>query len=261
MINCGHVRLHRLPQHNPAYLDYAMHLLTALTLTRDSLMPTEGPKHLYLFRRSNTWLLVFLVPVRSRSLWGGPHRCDVSMSVHGKGQERSFSLQTPTISSPLPGSPHSLLSALPPAASAPAPASAQPERKRDISAVSLLWTWHQGNTREFCRCYTQAGLNYPLQEAQECQGKDVHGSPGCCSVTQLCLTLCNPMDCSTPGFPVLHYLPDFAQIHVRWVGDAISPSHPLQPSFPFAFNLSQHQGLFQWVSSSHQVVKVLELQL
>ena len=66
---------------------------------------------------------------------------------------------------------------------------------------------------------------------------------------------------STPGFPVLHYLPDFAQIHVLWVSDAIQPSHPLSSPSPPAFNLSQHQGHFKWVSSSHQVAKVLEFQL
>ena len=69
------------------------------------------------------------------------------------------------------------------------------------------------------------------------------------------------MDCSTPGFPVHHQLPEFAQIHVYRVGDAIQPSHPLSSPSPPAFSLSQHQGLFQWVSSSHQVAKVLELQL
>ena len=74
------------------------------------------------------------------------------------------------------------------------------------------------------------------------------------SVAQSCLTLCNPMDCSTPGLPVHHQLPEFTQTHVHWVGDAIQPSHPLSaPSL--AFNLSQHQGLFKWVSSSHQVAK------
>ena len=67
-----------------------------------------------------------------------------------------------------------------------------------------------------------------------------------------CPTLCNPMDCSTPGLPVHHQLPELAQTHVHWVGDAIQPSHPLlSPSLP-AFNLSQHQGLFKWVSSFHQ---------
>ena len=69
------------------------------------------------------------------------------------------------------------------------------------------------------------------------------------------------MDCSTPGFPVHHQLPEFTQTHVHWVGDAIQPSHPLSSPSPPAFNLSQHQGLFQWVSSSHQVAKVLEFQL
>ena len=63
-----------------------------------------------------------------------------------------------------------------------------------------------------------------------------------------------------PGFPVLHYLPKFAQTHVHWVSDAIQPSHPLPSPSPFALNLFQFQGLFQWVSSSHQVAKVLELQ-
>ena len=75
--------------------------------------------------------------------------------------------------------------------------------------------------------------------------------------TQSCLTLCNPMDGSTPGFPVLHHPLELAQTHVHCVGDAIQPSHPLSPSSPPAFNLSQHQGLFQWISSSHQVAKGL----
>ena len=70
-----------------------------------------------------------------------------------------------------------------------------------------------------------------------------------------------PMNCSTPGFPVLHHLPEFSQTHVHWVCDAIQPSHPLLSPSPLALNLFQHQGLFQWVSSSHQVTKVLELQL
>ena len=72
--------------------------------------------------------------------------------------------------------------------------------------------------------------------------------------------LCDPMDCSTPGFPVLHYLLEFAQTHVHWVSDAIQPSHLSFPSPP-ALNLPQHQGLFQWIGCLHQVSKVLELQL
>ena len=81
------------------------------------------------------------------------------------------------------------------------------------------------------------------------------------SITQSCPTLCNPMDCSMPGLPVHHQLPELPQTHVHWVSDAIQPSHPLSSPSPLAFNLSQHQGLFQWVSSSHQVAKLLELQL
>ena len=71
----------------------------------------------------------------------------------------------------------------------------------------------------------------------------------------------DPMNCSTPGLPVHHHLPEFTQTHVHWVGDAIQPSHPLLSPSPPAFNLSQHQGLFKWVSSSSQVAKVLEFQL
>ena len=81
------------------------------------------------------------------------------------------------------------------------------------------------------------------------------------SVTESCPTLCNPMDCSTPGLPVHHQLPEFTQAHVHWVGDAIQPSHPLSSPSPPSFNLSQHQGLFQRVSSLYQVAKVLEFQL
>ena len=73
------------------------------------------------------------------------------------------------------------------------------------------------------------------------------------SVTQLCQTLCDPMDCSMAGFPVHHQLPEPTQTHVLWVGDAIQPSHPLLSPSPSAFSLSQHQGLFKWVSSLNQV--------
>ena len=81
------------------------------------------------------------------------------------------------------------------------------------------------------------------------------------SVPQSCLTLCNPMDCSSPGFPVHHQLLDLAHTHVHQVSDAIQPSHLLSSPSPPAFNLSQHQGLFQGASSFHHVAKVLELQL
>ena len=82
----------------------------------------------------------------------------------------------------------------------------------------------------------------------------------CCSIIQLCLTLCNPMDCSTPGFPVLYHFLELAQTHVHWVSDAIQQFRPLSSPFSPAFNLSQHQDLFQWVGSLHQVVKVLDIQ-
>ena len=80
-------------------------------------------------------------------------------------------------------------------------------------------------------------------------------------VAQSCLTLCDPMNCSTPGFPVHHQLLELTQTHVHWISGTIQPFHPLSSPSPPALNLSQHQGLFQWVSSSHQVATVLELQL
>ena len=82
----------------------------------------------------------------------------------------------------------------------------------------------------------------------------------CCLVAKSFLTLCDPMGCSMPVFPVLHYLLEFAQTHVHWADDATQPSHPLSSLSPPALNLSQHQGLFQWFGSLHQVAKVLELQ-
>ena len=81
------------------------------------------------------------------------------------------------------------------------------------------------------------------------------------SVAQLCPTLCDPMNYSMPGLPVHHHLPELTQTHVYRLSDAIQQSHPLPSPSPPAFNLSQHQGLFKWVGSSHQVAKVLEFQL
>ena len=80
------------------------------------------------------------------------------------------------------------------------------------------------------------------------------------SVPQSCPALCDPMNHSTPGLPAHHQLLESTQTHVHWVGDAIQPSHPLSSPSPPALNLSQHQGLFKWVSSLHQVAKVLEFQ-
>ena len=81
------------------------------------------------------------------------------------------------------------------------------------------------------------------------------------SVTQSWLTLCDTMDCSTPGLTVHRQFPGFTQTHVHWVSDAIQPFHPLSSPSPPAFNVSKHQGLFKWVNSLHQVAKVLEFQL
>ena len=81
------------------------------------------------------------------------------------------------------------------------------------------------------------------------------------SVAQSCPAVSDPMDCSTPGFPVLHYLLEFVQTHVHWFSDAIQPSHPLSSPSPPAPNLPQHQDLYQWVGSLHHVTKVSELQL
>ena len=90
-----------------------------------------------------------------------------------------------------------------------------------------------------------------------CLFKDL-ACPQFSSVTQSCPTLWDPMDCSTLGLPVHHQLLQFTQTHVHWVSDAIQPSHLLSCPSPPALNLSQHQGLFQWVNSSHQVAKGLE---
>ena len=81
------------------------------------------------------------------------------------------------------------------------------------------------------------------------------------SVAQSYPTLCDPTDCSMPGNPVHHQLPEFTQTHVHWVDDAIQPSHLLSSSSSPTFNLSQHQGLFRWVSSLHHVAKILAFQL
>ena len=90
------------------------------------------------------------------------------------------------------------------------------------------------------------------------EGKEIVCQVQFSSVTWSWPTLCDPMDWSTSDFPVHHQLPELTQTHVHRVGDAIQPSHPLLSLSSPAFNLSQHQSLFQWVSSSHQIVRVLE---
>ena len=110
-------------------------------------------------------------------------------------------------------------------------------------------------------CYTLrrniAGLwktkfiwKHGLQYKNPCKEKEKILAVQFSSVTQSCPTLCDPMNCSIPGLPVHHQLPEFTQTHVHWVGDTIQPSHPLLSPSPPTFNLSQHQGLFQSVSSS-----------
>ena len=108
-------------------------------------------------------------------------------------------------------------------------------------------------------CRTEA--MYFFENKKHCYWLKEHSSVQYSSVAQSCPTLCYPMNRSTPGLPVHHQLPEFTQTHVHPVSDAIQPSHPLSsPSLP-ARSPSQHQGLFQWVNSFHQVAKVLEFQL
>ena len=104
-------------------------------------------------------------------------------------------------------------------------------------------------------CPQQRLLLPPQNSRRGCRQNAGGGGGGVQSLNYV--WLCEPMDCSMPGFPVLHHLLEFAQTHVHWMDDAIQPSHPLSSPSPLALNLSQHQGLSQWVSSSHQVAKVL----
>ena len=126
-------------------------------------------------------------------------------------------------------------------------------------SVSSCWTWNEREEKPFLLevpswkrhavLYSHSFSKIPLHSVQFS------------SVTQLCPTLCDPMNRSTPGLPVHHQLPEFIQAHVHWVGDAIQLPHPLSSPSPPAPNPSQHQGLFQWINSLHEVAKVLEFQL
>ena len=111
-----------------------------------------------------------------------------------------------------------------------------------------------------CLIQTSPFLLYYLYKRSQDTPASFSGKENCFSITELCPTLCDPMDGSMPGLPVPHHLLKFAQVHVHFIGDVILSSYPLMPS-SFAFNLSQHQGIFHRVSSLHQVAKVLELQL
>ena len=132
-----------------------------------------------------------------------------------------------------------------------------------ITQIHTIICLHAGRGIEFISLNVFPGLG--LQGIASISNSSIHvstlrrASTLYCSVAQSCPTLC--LDCSTPGFPVLHHLLELAQSHVHWDGDAIQPSRPLASPSPPVFNLSQNQGLFQWVDSSNQVAKVLELQL
>ena len=106
-----------------------------------------------------------------------------------------------------------------------------------------------------------AATSYKYHENKSLFDKEIFFQIFFSSVAQSCPTLCDPMNCSTPGLPVHHQLPEFTQTHVHRVGDAIQPSHPLLSPSPPAPNPSQHQSLFQWVNPLHEVSKVLEFQL
>ena len=112
-------------------------------------------------------------------------------------------------------------------------------------------------------CFSQAVFTENRGVRHDCRKADAEwtNKTSFSSVAQSCLTLRDPMNRSTPGLPVHHQLPEFTQTHVHRVRDAIQPSHPLSFPSPPAPNPSQHQSLFQWVNSSHEVAKVLEFQL
>ena len=135
-----------------------------------------------------------------------------------------------------------------------------------------VWSHGQQPSRLLCPQYslgknTGVGCHFLLPTTTLCKHKPVFRElEGKCkgqfsSVFQSCLTLCDSMDCSTLGLLVHHQLLEFTQTHIHWAGDAIQPSHPLSSPSPPTFNLSQHQDLFKWVSSSLRVTKVLEFQL
>ena len=122
--------------------------------------------------------------------------------------------------------------------------------KLDVRDVSGGLIWTQG----ICVSYV---FQLPMIHIYVSSVKPVQFT----SVPQSCPTLCDPMNRSTPGLPVHHQLPEFTQTHVHQLSDAIQPSHPLSSPSPPAPNPSQHQSLFQWVNSSHEVAKVLQFQL
>ena len=127
--------------------------------------------------------------------------------------------------------------------------------------TNLSWTWTWGWKRATHNRDVVHGVALSLSHwGKYFAPGDIERPPCFCSVAQLCLSLCDPMDCSMPGFPVLHHLLEAAQTHVHRVSDATRPSHPLLFPCPPAFNLSQHQGkIYQLAGSLNQVGKVLVL--
>ena len=125
-------------------------------------------------------------------------------------------------------------------------------------ALVWRWSWNWGPERQgwIRRCWWPAP-----GWGRRTFGIDMWTLSSVSSVPQLCPTLCDPVNRSTPGLPVHHQLPEFTQTHAHWISDAIQPSHPLPSPSPPAPNPSQHQGLFQSVNSSHEVAKVLQFQL
>ena len=137
---------------------------------------------------------------------------------------------------------------------------------RPATALQLIWLWHDSYP---CRQVLET-LRIRLPRSHSLRGREIRANKhfrihvslqSVSSVAQSCTTLSDPMNHSTPGLPVHHQLPESTQTHVHWGGDAIQPSHPLSSPSPPALNLSQHQGLFKWVISLHQVAKVLDFQL
>ena len=129
--------------------------------------------------------------------------------------------------------------------------------------LRVPWTARRSNqaiVKEISPEYSLEGQMLKLQFTFSFSYLYQYGLICCCSVAMLYPTLCDPMDCSTPGCTILHYLPELVQTHVRWVGDAIQPSHSLSSPSPPALTLSHHQGLFLWIGSSRHVAKVRGLQ-
>ena len=136
----------------------------------------------------------------------------------------------------------------------PSPRAFEPAR---LKTITYSWLDQHISTCKGCTLRLVASAFSGTQDGRSLVNCSVQFS----SVAQSCPTLCNSMDCSMSGLTVHHQLPELTQTHVHWVGEAIQPSHPLLSPSPPTFSLSQHQGLFKWVSSSHQVAKVLEFQL